>query len=204
MPKIYSAQQSALEKDAKYQKVPQNMLLLTYFEPFGEADTNISQQVAERIEAEGVFKLLLPVRFKCSPEVLMEAIEHYQPTFILSLGQCSEGKKIRLERFAMNLMDSEKGDNDGYAPIEETINPNAPLALQTGLNIKHLQTECINAGFPTIISNTAGLYVCNRIYWEALHYTTKALFVHIPQSMNLGIARKTITHLIIQLYQKSL
>lgn len=174
-------------------------ILLTCFEPFDGAETNISQQVAEGIDAEGLIKLCLPVSFRRSPQVLREAIECYQPTFILSLGQCAEGEKIRLERFAMNLMDSAKGDNDGYIPNEETIDANAPLALRTGLNIKQLHTECVNAGLPTIISNSAGLYVCNRVYWEALHYTEKALFVHIPKNMDIETVRNTIMFLIKQL-----
>lgn len=174
-------------------------ILLTCFEPYGSADTNISQQVAEGIEAEGVIKLLLPVSFKRAPEVLREAIERYQPTFILSLGQCAESEKIRLERFAMNLMDSAKGDNDGYCPDEQAIVDNAPLALRTGVNIKQLHADCVNAGLPVILSNSAGLYVCNRIYWEALCYTSMALFVHIPKNMNAETARNTIIFLVKQM-----
>lgn len=173
--------------------------MLTCFEPYGSADTNISQQVAEGIEAEGVIKLLLPVSFKRVPEVLREAIERYQPQFILSLGQCAEGEKIRLERFAINLMDSAKGDNDGYMPDEQPIEDNIPLTLRTGVNIKQLHSECMNAGLPTVLSNSAGLYVCNRVYWEALRYTDKALFVHIPKNMNLKPARNTINFLVKQI-----
>ena len=169
-----------------------NRFLLTYFEPFGGAKKNISQQVAEGIEAEGLVKRCLPVSFKRSPEVLRETLKDYQPAFILSLGQCAEGEKIRLERFAINLMDSDKGDNDGYMPDEETIDTNAPLALRTSLNIKQLQRECVNVGLPVILSNSAGLYVCNRIFWEALRYTEKALFVHIPKNMDISIARQII------------
>ena len=171
-------------------------ILLTCFEPFDGAETNISQQVAEGIDSEGLIKLCLPVSFRRSPQVLREAIECYQPTFILSLGQCAEGEKIRLERFAMNLMDSAKGDNNGYIPNEETICQEAPLALKTDFPIKQLCADCINAGLPTIISNSAGLYVCNRIYWEALRYTGKALFVHIPKNMDKFIARQTIQQII--------
>lgn len=171
-------------------------ILLTCFEPFDGAETNISQQVAEGIDSEGLIKLCLPVSFRRSPQVLREAIECYQPTFILSLGQCAEGEKIRLERFAMNLMDSAKGDNNGYIPNEETICQEAPLALKTDFPIKQLCADCINAGLPTIISNSAGLYVCNRIYWEALRYTRKALFVHISKNMDKFIARQTIQQII--------
>lgn len=175
--------------------MPQTKILLTYFEPYGGADTNISRQVAEGIDAEGITKCCLPVSFKRAPEVLQEALKRYQPESILSLGQCAEADKIRLERFALNLMDSSKGDNDGYIPDEEIICPEAPLALRTGLNIKQLQSECANVELPAIISNSAGLYVCNRIYFEALRYTGKALFVHIPKNMNKSVAQQIICNI---------
>lgn len=102
------------------------------------------------------------------------------------------------------MMDSVKGDNDGYIPNEETIDANAPLALRTGVNIKQLHSESVNTGLPTVISNSAGLYVCNRIYWEALRYTGKALFVHIPKNMDKFIARQTIQQIIKYIYNYGL
>ena len=171
-------------------------ILLTYFEPFGGAETNISQQVAEGIAADGVIQLCLPVSFRRAPKVLREAIERYQPQFILSLGQCAEGENVRIERFAINMMDSTKADNDGYIPNEEVICPEAPLALKTALSVKQLCADCINAGLPTIVSNSAGLYVCNRIYFETMQYTPDSLFVHIPKNMDLEIAKQVINQII--------
>ena len=112
------------------------------------------------------------------------------------MGQAAEGDKIRLERLAINMMDSTKGDNDGYIPDEEIICPEAPLALKTALPVKQLCADCINAGLPTMVSNSAGLYVCNRIYFEALRRTLNSLFVHIPQNMDLEIAKQVINSLI--------
>lgn len=175
--------------------MPQTKILLTYFEPFGGAETNISQQVAEGIAADGVIQLCLPVSFRRAPKVLREAIERYQPQFILSLGQCAEGENVRIERFAINMMDSTKADNDGYIPNEEVIDNEAPIALKTDISIKRLNELCHSADLPTIVSNSAGLYVCNRIYFEALRYTGKALFVHIPKNMNKSVAQQIICNI---------
>lgn len=112
------------------------------------------------------------------------------------MGQTAEGDKIRLERLAINMMDSAKGDNDGYIPDEEIICSEAPLALKTALPVKQLFTDCVNAGLPTMVSNSAGLYVCNRIYFEALRHTTNSLFVHIPKNMDVETAKQTINQLI--------
>ena len=173
-------------------------ILVTAFEPYGGNDTNISQKVLDAIQAD-VAKLLLPVSFRRAPEVLNEAINQFQPGVIIAMGQAAEGDKIRLERLAINMMDSAKGDNDGYIPDEEIICPEAPLALKTTLPVKPLCADCINAGLPTIVSSSAGLYVCNRIYFEALRHTTNSLFVHIPKNMDLEIAKQVINSLIRKL-----
>ena len=170
-------------------------ILVTAFEPYGGNDTNISQKVLDAIQAD-VAKLLLPVSFRRAPEVLNEAINQFQPGVIIAMGQAAEGDKIRLERLAINMMDSAKGDNDGYIPDEEIICPEAPLALKTTLPVKPLCADCINAGLPTIVSSSAGLYVCNRIYFEALRHTTNSLFVHIPKAMDVETAKQTINQLI--------
>jgi len=170
-------------------------ILVTAFEPFGGNDTNISQRVLDAIQAD-VAKLLLPVSFRRAPEVLNEVIGQFQPDMIFSMGQTAEGDKIRLERLAINMMDSAKGDNDGYIPDEEIICSEAPLALKTALHVKQLCADCINAGLPTKVSNSAGLYVCNRIYFEALRHTTNSLFVHIPKNMDVETAKQTINQLI--------
>ena len=170
-------------------------ILVTAFEPYGGNDTNISQKVLDAIQAD-VAKLLLPVSFRRAPEVLNEAIGLLQPDVIIAMGQTAEGDKIRLERLAINMMDSAKGDYDGYLPDEELICPEAPLALKTTLPVKPLCADCINAGLPTMVSNSAGLYVCNRIYFEALRHTTNSLFVHIPKAMDVETAKQTINQLI--------
>ena len=173
-------------------------ILLTAFEPFGANDTNISQKVLDAIQAD-VAKLLLPVSFRRAPEILNEAIKHFQPDVIIAMGQAAEGDKIRLERLAINMMDSAKGDNDGYIPNKELICPEASLALKTALPVKPLCADCINAGLPTMVSNSAGLYVCNRIYFEALRHTPSSLFVHIPKNIDLEIAKQVINILIRKL-----
>ena len=170
-------------------------ILVTAFEPYGGNDINISQKVLDAIQAD-VTKLLLPVNFRRAPEVLNEAIDQFLPDVIISMGQAAEGDKIRLEHLAINMMDSAKGDNDGYMPNEELICPEAPLALKTALPVKQLCADCINAGLPTMVSNSAGLYVCNRIYFEALRHTPDSLFVHIPKNMSLEIAKQAINQII--------
>ena len=75
--------------------------------------------------------------------------------------------------------------NDGYLPNEETIYTDGASALFTNTSIKELRTTIEQLGIKVKISNSSGLYVCNRLYYEALSITqsrpsTQALFVHLP------------------------
>ena len=174
-------------------------LLLTAFEPFGGAETNITQSVLSLLPDSladwAIEKVCLPVSFKRAPIVLREAIATYSPDLVIMLGQCSTGENIRLERFAINMMDSSKADNDGYIPNEETIYANQPLALQTPLPIRELQRFCADSVQPVHVSNSAGLYVCNRVYYEALYLHQQAIFMHVPKNMDLTLAQQTIAQI---------
>ena len=167
-------------------------VLVTAFDPFGGAETNITQSVfsllPDSIADWAVEKVCLPVSFKRAPIMLREAIATFSPDFVIMLGQCPAGENIRLERFAINMMDSTKGDNDGYTPNEETIYPHQPLALQTPFSVKTLAISCAETGLPVVVSNSAGLYVCNRVYYEALYLHQRAIFVHVPKNMERIIA----------------
>lgn len=171
-------------------------ILITGFEPFRGSDTNITQEIISQLPAQignrEIVTICLPVSFQRAPIVLQQAIVQHQPDLILLLGQCPAGENIRLERFAMNMMDAKNPDNDGYTPSEETIYLKAPLAYHSPINIKtivhHLQEEEL----PAVVSNSAGLYVCNRVYYEALHLQRKALFVHIPKNFDISKSFQSI------------
>ena len=174
-------------------------ILLTAFEPFGGEETNITQSVLSLLPDSfadwAIEKVCLPVSFKRAPIVLREAIATYSPDLVIMLGQCSTGENIRLERFAINMMDSSKADNDGYCPSEKQIYPDAPLAYRTPINIKTIAHTLQDKKFPVVLSNSAGLYVCNRVYYEVLHLKQNALFVHVPKGYDVDIAILLISKL---------
>ena len=175
-------------------------ILITAFEPFGGAETNITQSVLSLLPDSladwAIEKVCLPVSFKRAPIMLREAIATYSPDLVIMLGQCPAGENIRLERFAMNMMDSQRADNDGYCPSEEQIYPDAPLAYRTPINIKTIANQ-LQEQQPVAISNSAGLYVCNRVYYEALHLQQRATFIHIPKNFATQLATDIITTIAI-------
>ena len=163
-------------------------ILLTGFEPFGNYKVNSSWAVAEKVAAfgfEGVSVTRLPVTFAGVAAALRKAVEEHRPDAIVMLGQSAAIDYIKLERIAINMMDSVSPDNDGYIPDEEAILQGGEAALFTNTNIKELRSAVEEQGVPVKVSNSAGLYVCNRLYYEALQLCKenrgmKALFIHLP------------------------
>ena len=174
-------------------------ILITGFEPFRGSNTNITQEIISQLPAQignrEIVTICLPVSFQRAPVALQQAIAQHQPDMILLLGQCPASESIRLERFAMNMMDAKNPDNDGYTPSEETIYLKAPLAYHSPINIKTIVHHLQEKELPAVVSNSAGLYVCNRVYYEALHLQRKALFVHIPKNFDISKSFQSIQFL---------
>lgn len=167
-------------------------VLLTGFEPFGGDVVNSSLETVRAVACDefedvDVVTGILPVSFKRVEEAICGLIDEAEPDVMIMLGQSGKSDCIKIERVALNLMDSSKGDNDGYVPDEETICPDAPQAYLTQLSVKMLRDVLIQNGIPAKASNSAGLYVCNRTYFAALHNiaatgrNTKAVFIHLPK-----------------------
>lgn len=167
-------------------------VLLTGFEPFGGDLVNSSQETVKAVACDefedvDVVTGILPVSFKRVEEAICGLIDEAEPDVMIMLGQSGKSDCIKIERVALNLMDSSKGDNDGYLPDEETICLDAPQAYLTQLPVKMLRDVLIQNGIPAKASNSAGLYVCNRTYFAALHHIaktgidTKAVFIHLPK-----------------------
>lgn len=165
-------------------------LLLTGFEPFGKYNDNSSWAVAEKVAACGfvgaeVVAMRLPVSFAGVGTALRKAVKECSPDVVIMLGQAAGIDYIKLERIAINMMDATTPDNDGYLPDEEPICADGAAALFTNTDIKELRGAVEEQGIPVKVSNSAGLYVCNRTYYEALRLCNerpgmKVLFVHLP------------------------
>ena len=165
-------------------------VLLTGFEPYWNYPENSSWEVAKLVASRGVDMVdivleLMPVSFARAGEALRQAVAKHSPDIIIMLGQSGGSDRVKLERVALNLKDAKLSDNDGYTPDEEPINPDTPSALFTALPIKELRSTIEERGVAVKISNSCGLYVCNRLYYEALMICRErpqmqALFVHLP------------------------
>ena len=167
-------------------------ILLIGFEPFGGDAINSSQETVKAVACDElvgveIMKEMLPVSFQMAGTEICRLIAESVPDIVIMLGQSGKSDFIKIERVALNLMDSSKEDNDGYIPDDETICAGAPAAYFTKMPVKTLRDSLIQSGIPAKVSNSAGLYVCNRTYFAALHHIatsgskTKAVFIHLPK-----------------------
>ena len=115
---------------------------------------------------------------------------------ILAVGQAGGRLEITPERVAINVDDFRIPDNGGFQPVDEPIVAGAPAAYWSTLPIKAMVMAMRGAGIPASVSNSAGTFVCNHLFYGLMHHLAqhgnkiRGGFVHIPylpeQAARLG------------------
>lgn len=168
---------------------PHNVLV-TGFNPFGGEALNPSQQIAQALDGQvvaghRVVGATLPTEFAAALPALQALLRKHRPTLVLALGQAGGRDGISLERVAINLIDARIPDNAGAQPVDVRIVDNAPNAYFSTLPIKAMLARLHAAGIPAALSQTAGTFVCNHVFFALLHAlrrkrTVRGGFVHVP------------------------
>ncbi|MFJ5955820.1 pyroglutamyl-peptidase I [Paenarthrobacter sp. NPDC092416] len=169
------------------------MILLTGFEPFGADSINPSWQAVQlareilRREGYTAEAVELPCVFGESVDVLVESIARYQPNVIVCAGLAGGRERLSLERVAINCDDARIPDNKGQRPIDEEVVPGGPSAYFSKLPVKAALRNLQVAGIKAEVSQSAGTYVCNHVFYALMHHLaadteTRGGFVHVPYS----------------------
>jgi len=171
---------------------PQGGVLLTGFEAFGGEPINPSLEVARRLHgwraANGalVTACELPTEFGRCIEVLTDAIERTRPRLVIALGQAASRSEISIERVALNIDDARIADNAGCQPIDEPVMRGGPAAYFSTLPIKAIVAALREAGIAAGVSQSAGTFVCNHLYYGLAHLVAtrwpdmRGGFIHLP------------------------
>jgi len=167
-------------------------ILVTGFDPFGGEKINPSYEAVKRLpdminDAE-IIKMEIPTVMGKSVDVLSEKIEEIWPDAVISVGQAGGANAIRVERIAVNLDDYRIPDNAGNQPVDRPIYVGGPNAYFSTLPIKEMRDALENRGIAAEISNSAGLFVCNHVFYSVRHlcetkYAGKGIisgFIHVP------------------------
>lgn len=183
-------------------KQKQRTILVTGFEPFGEERTNPSMAIAEALDGRElaghrVVGVVLPVVFGASRRQLDAWLRKLQPTLVVCLGVAGNRRAITPERVAINLDDARVPDNAGGQPLDKPVVRGGPAAYWSTLPVKTMATAMEAAGVPVKLSETAGTYVCNHVFYGLMHRLrqhpgVRGGFVHVPRvRRGLSVPRMT-------------
>ena len=165
--------------------------MVTGFEPFGGEPVNPALEVIKLLEGRNIAGCeivvrSLPVVKGLSIAAIVQYIADIKPELVLAVGQAYCRPDITVERVAINVDDFRIKDNDGNQPVDEPIIAGGPVAYWSTLPIKAMVEAMRAGGFPASISNTAGTFVCNHLFYGLMHTLIQAGskcrggFIHIP------------------------
>jgi pyroglutamyl-peptidase len=174
--------------------------LVTGFDAFGGDKVNPSSlavsRLKRRIGSLVIHTAVLPTSYARSAITLRGAIHEAQPDIVLCVGQAGGRSELSLERVAINVQDARIRDNDGKQPIDRPVVRDGPAAHFATLPIKACVAELRRAGLPAAVSNSAGTFVCNHVFYALLDMAERhglsfrGGFLHIPyvpeQAARLG------------------
>jgi len=177
-------------------------ILLTGFEPFGGESVNPSWEIARALagwQCEG--HVVRSVRLSCvfgdALQELDAALREHAPALVVCLGQAGGRPEISIERVAINVDDARIPDNLGRQPVDDAIVGEGPAAYFSTLPIKALAHDLRAAGIAASVSNTAGTFVCNHVFYALMHRLasvpalagTRGGFIHVPYTPEQAAGR---------------
>ncbi|EPJ76010.1 MULTISPECIES: pyroglutamyl-peptidase I [Pseudomonas] len=165
-------------------------VLLTGFEPFDKAAVNPSWEAVRQLDgvplSEGV-KIVarcLPCAFATAAETLLQLINELQPAMVIATGLGPGRSDISIERVAINVNDARIPDNLGAQPIDTAVVEGGPAAYFSTLPIKGMVKAVREAGIAASVSQTAGTFVCNQVFYRLQHALVgtgvRSGFIHVP------------------------
>ncbi len=164
--------------------------LVTGFEPFAGASVNASyaavRRLPPRIGALDLTTAQLPTSYARSGAALEQEIARVRPDIVLCVGEAGERTALCIERVAINVQDAHIADNDGRQPLDMPVVAGGPAAYFTTLPLKAIEAALRTSGLPVEVSNSAGTFVCNHVFYTLMHFGAihaakfRAGFLHVP------------------------
>jgi len=170
-------------------------VLLTGFEPFNGASINPAWEAVRALEGwegevgEHRFRVevrQLPCVFGQAIEDLVAMVDELHPDVAIAVGQAGGRPDISVERVAINVDDAAILDNGGQQPVDAAIAADGPAAYFSTLPIKAIVRALREKGLVAGVSQTAGTFVCNHVFYGLMHHAAgqpqpiKAGFIHVP------------------------
>lgn len=174
-------------------------ILLTGFEPFGGDALNPSMLAARALHGRqvGGHRIVaagLPTVFGSADAMLGGLLRQHHPALVLCTGLAGGGEGFSLERVAINVDDAPIADNAGAQPVDAPVVAGGPAAYFTTLPIKAMLAALQAQGLPARVSDSAGTFVCNHVFYGLMHQLatgrglrgTRGGFIHLPWLPEMG------------------
>lgn len=173
--------------------------LVTGFEPFGGETVNPSGRLAGAVGGDEpapcwrVRSLLLPVTWEGAAGPLLAAAETADA--VLMLGQAGGYAAPGLERVAVNAANGK--DNVGVELQEAPVVAGGADAYFSTLPLAAILGAVEGLGLPAFISNSAGTYLCNHVFYRLMHSlggqrTIPAGFLHLPYLPEQAVGKRPL------------
>ena len=183
--------------------LPLPCALLTGFDAFGAASLNASWLAVQALDGElledhQLVVAQLPTVFGSSLQVLGRLLQLHKPALVICVGQAGGRNALSLERIAINLQDAPLADNAGEQPLDAAVVADGPAAYFSTLPIKAMLQALQQAGIAAEVSQTAGTFVCNHVFYGLMHALAKQRttqqkkrlrggFIHVPYLPEQGL-----------------
>ena len=164
--------------------------LVTGFEPFGGAEVNASYEAVRRLPFRlgdlDITTAQLPTSYAHSGTALEREIARVRPDIVLCVGEAGERTALNIERVAINVQDARIADNDGRQPVGVPVVAGGPAAYFATLPVYAIAQALHAAGLAAEISNSAGTFVCNHVFYTLMRCSAKSTarfragFLHVP------------------------
>ncbi len=178
------------KKSRKRGRAEMRKVLLTGFEPFGGESINPSGEIARQLHGtviggHRIVGALLPCVFGAAFAELKKQVRATKPVLVVCVGQAGGRTEITPERVAINVDDARIADNAGRQPVDRPVVRGGPAAYWSTLPIKAIVAALKQRGIPGAVSQTAGTFVCNHVFYGLMHALRKQKkvrggFIHVP------------------------
>lgn len=169
-------------------------ILISAFEPFDNRDINLSKEALINLNINfdniEIDKIYLPVAINSSFKMLKKQVEDTQPDIIVLTGEAITRQKISIEIKAKNFVGRSLDNSDEIdTSSSNKVIENAPECIFSTFPTVEALSQLLTNSIATGLSNDAGGYICNALYYKTMYTfpNIPSVFIHFPSLSILKI-----------------
>lgn len=172
-------------------------IFLTGFGPFpgilrnatAELVPRLAATVRERWPSLNVLAEVLPTEWRGAPARVVEVLRSHSPMLVLHFGAAREAQGFEIECHGRNRCRL-IADNVGVVPAVDRLVDEGADSHASNLPVERIVARLKGLGLPARVSDDAGGYVCNALFYHSLRHVAAACpgtltgFVHVPACLS--------------------